>query len=218
MGEEAAARFAPFLQPLAKIHLYSQLFREMAPNSNVAYIYIFSSVALLILIVAAINFINLSTAQGSRRAKEVGVRKVLGSLRQQLVGQFLTEAILLCVFAVALAISLAEFFLPTFNTLVNAQLEIAWRNNALLWLAVLGLTLLLGGLAGSYPAFALSAFQPVHALKGQANGASKKSALRNGLVVFQFALSAFLLMATGVIYRQAQFIREKISATTPNKF
>ncbi len=209
MGEEAAARFAPFLQPLAKIHLYSQLFREMAPNSNVAYIYIFSSVALLILIVAAINFINLSTAQGSRRAKEVGVRKVLGSLRQQLVGQFLTEAILLCVFAVVLAISLAEFFLPTFNTLVNTNLEIAWRNNALLWLAVLGLTLLLGGLAGSYPAFALSAFQPVHALKGQAGGTTKKSALRNGLVVFQFALSAFLLMATGVIYRQAQFIREK---------
>ena len=217
MGAEAAARYAPFLQPLPKIHLHSQLFREMSPNSDMAYIYIFSSVALLILIVAAINFINLSTAQGSRRAKEVGVRKVLGSLRQQLVGQFLTEAILLCVFAIVLAISLAEFFLPTFNTLVNTNLEIAWRNNALLWLAVLGLTLLLGGLAGSYPAFALSAFRPVTALKGQAGGTSKKSALRNGLVVFQFALSAFLLMATGVIYRQAQFIREKNLGYNPEQ-
>lgn len=217
MGAETAARFSPFLQPLSKIHLYSHLFREMSPNSDVAYIYIFSSVALLILIVAAINFINLSTAQGSRRAKEVGVRKVLGSLRQQLVGQFLTEAILLCVFAVLLAISLAEFFLPTFNTLVDRHIDIAWRNNALLWLGVLGLTLLLGGLAGSYPAFALSAFQPVTVLKGQAGGVAKKSLLRNGLVIFQFALSAFLLMATGVIYRQTQFVREKNLGYTPEQ-
>lgn len=217
MGEETAARFAPFLQPLPKIHLHSNLFREMAPNSDLAYTYIFSSVALLILIVAAINFINLSTAQGARRAKEVGVRKVLGSLRQQLVGQFLTEAVLLCVFAILLAISLAEFFLPTFNTLVERNIAIAWRNNSLLWLGVLGLTLLLGGLAGSYPAFALSAFRPVTALKGQSSGISRKSTLRNGLVVFQFALSAFLLMATGVIYRQAKFIREKNLGYNPEQ-
>ena len=217
MGAEAAARFSPFLQPLPRIHLYSHLFREMSPNSDVAYLYIFASVALLILIVAAINFINLSTAQGARRAKEVGVRKVLGSLRQQLVGQFLTEAILLCVFAVILAISLAEFFLPTFKTLVDRNLDIAWRNNSLLWLGVLGLTLLLGGLAGSYPAFALSTFQPVTVLKGQAGGLSKKSLLRNALVIFQFALSAFLLMATGGIYRQTQFVRAKKLGYTPEQ-
>jgi putative ABC transport system permease protein len=217
MGAETAARFSPFLQPLPRIHLYSHLFREISPNSDVAYLYIFSSVALLILIVAAINFINLSTAQGSHRAKEVGVRKVLGSPRQQLVGQFLTEAILLCVFAVALAISLAEFFLPTFNALIDRNIEITWRNNALLWLGALGLTLLLGGLAGSYPAFALSAFQPVSVLKGQAGGPPKKSLLRNGLVVFQFALSAFLLMATGVIHRQTQFVRGKNLGYTPEQ-
>ncbi len=209
MGEEAAARYTPFLQPLTRIHLYSHLFRELAPNSDVKYIYIFSSVALFILIIAAINFINLSTAQATRRAKEVGVRKVLGSQRKQLIGQFLTEAILLCLFAVMLAISLAEFLMPVFNTLVAKNMEITWLTNPLLWLAALGFVLLIGALAGSYPAFALSAFQPITTLKGQTVSATKKSALRNGLVIFQFALSAFLLMATGVIYRQAQFMREK---------
>ncbi len=209
MGEEAAARYTPFLQPMTSIHLHSHLFREMAANSDIVFIYIFSSVALFVLIIAAINFINLSTAQATRRAKEVGVRKVLGSQRQQLIRQFLTEAILLCLLAVLLAISLAEFLLPSFNALVGKSLEISWFKNPLLWLAALGFTLLIGALAGSYPAFALSAFQPVITLKGQAAGLSKKSASRNGLVVFQFALSAFLLMATGVIFRQSQFIREK---------
>ncbi|MGH7493749.1 MAG: ABC transporter permease, partial [bacterium] len=209
MGEEAAARYTPFLQPLPDIHLHSHLFREMAPNSDLAYLYIFASVASFILIIAAINFINLSTAQATRRAKEVGVRKVLGSQRRQLVGQFLTEAILLCVLAVVLAISLAEFLLPAFNTMVARNLEITWLQNPLLWIAALGFTVLIGALAGSYPAFALSAYQPVTTLKGQTTRASRKSALRNGLVVFQFALSAFLLMVTGIIYHQAQFIREK---------
>jgi len=209
MGEQAAARFTPFLQPLTRLHLHSHLFRELSANSDMSYIYIFSSVALFILAIAAINFINLSTAQAARRAKEVGVRKVLGSQRRQLVGQFLTEAILLCVIAVGLAITLAELLLPDFNAMVARNIIISWRENPLLWLAAAGFTLLVGVLAGCYPAFALSAYQPVTTLKGQAAGVSRKSSLRNALVVFQFALSAFLLMATGVIYRQAQFIHNK---------
>lgn len=209
MGEEAAGRTTPFLQPLTRIHLHSHLFREMAPNSDASHLYIFSSVALLILIIAAINFINLNTAQAARRAKEVGVRKVLGSPRRQLVGQFLAEGILLCLAAALLAVSLAEFLLPVFNDLTARQLEISWRNNPLLWLAATAFILLIGALAGSYPAFTLSAFQPVATLKGQTAGAVKKSALRNGLVMLQFALSAFLLMATGIIYQQSRFIRER---------
>ncbi|MCG3121037.1 MAG: hypothetical protein ALAOOOJD_03971 [bacterium] len=209
MGVEAASRYSPFLQPLTQIHLHSHLFREMAPNSSMARIYIFSSIALFVLSIAAINFITLSTAQGTRRAKEVGVRKVLGSQRRQLVGQFLAEAVLLCLFAVILAISLAEFLLPIFNTLVDRSLDLAWLKNPVLWLAALGFTLFIGVLAGSYPALALSAFQPMHALKSRTDHTGGKSVLRNGLVVLQFALSAFLLMATSVIYRQTQFVRAK---------
>lgn len=208
MGE-AAARFTPFLQPLTAIHLHSHLFRELSPNSDMAQIYIFASVALFVLIIAAINFINLSTAQAARRAKEVGVRKVLGSQRRQLTGQFLVEAILLCVFAAILAISLAEFLLPAFNLLVDRSLMLDWLENPLLPLAALAFTLLVGALAGCYPALVLSAFRPTNALRMSADRAAGKSALRNGLVIFQFALSAFLLIATGVIYRQAQFMREK---------
>lgn len=208
MGEDAA-RFTPFLQPLTEIHLHSRLFRELSGNSEMAQIYIFSSVALFVLIIAAINFINLTTAQAARRTKEVGVRKVLGSQRRQLAGQFLAEAILLCAFAAVLAISLAEFLLPTFNSLVDRSLTLDWLENPLLVFAALAFTLIVGVLAGCYPALVLSAFRPTNALRMSSNGAAGKSALRSGLVIFQFSLSAFLLIATGVIYRQAQFMREK---------
>ncbi len=203
-----AQKQAFYLKPLTSIHLHSHLPSELEPNSDIRYIYIFSAVALLILLIACINFMNLATAQSTRRAKEVGMRKVVGAYRWQLIGQLLSEAILLSFIALLLAVLLVELFLPTFNDMVDKNLTVDY-SNILVLLGFGGVALFVGMLAGSYPAFFLSAFRPVYILKRATSTGSKSAMLRKGLVVFQFAISVALIASTLIIYNQMNYIRKK---------
>jgi putative ABC transport system permease protein len=197
------------LMPMTKIHLYSDRFPELAQNGDIRYVWIFSAVAFFILLIACINFMNLSTARSAGRAREVGIRKVLGSEKSALIGQFLTETTLMVVFSLVLAILLAWLLMPWFNQLAGKQLGIG----GLLGWKVLPFLILLpfvvGGLAGSYPAFYLSSFQPIKVLKGKLSAGVKRSNLRSGLVVVQFMTSIFLITATIVVYQQLNYIQSK---------
>ncbi len=193
------------LQPLLSIHLHSDTNNEFEPGGNATYVYVFGGVAIFMLIIACINFINLSTAGASKRAKEVGIRKVAGSGRYQLIGQFITESVLISLFALIVAFGLAQFFLPAFNTLSGQHLSLSLQ--PVIAFVVLGL--IVGVLAGIYPAFYLSSFKPVAVLKGKLTGNGKTFGLRSGLVVFQFFISVALLIGTVVVYQQMQYIRNK---------
>ena len=196
------------LQPVTEVHLYSQLDYEFEPNSSITYVYIFSIVALLILIIACFNFMNLSTARSANRAKEVGVRKALGSFRKQLVLQFLIESVLLCALALVAAIMLVKLALPTFNSLLGKSIQMAFFDGGFL-LSAIGFVLLLGILAGSYPAFFLTSFNTISVLKGTSRTGTRKSRLRSSLVVLQFAISITLMLGTAVVYQQVDFIQDK---------
>jgi putative ABC transport system permease protein len=202
-------KFYPHLQPLTHIHLRSRLQAEIEPNNNIAYVYIFSVTACFILFIACINFMNLSTARSARRAKEVGIRKVVGASRFQLIKQFLGESVFLSAMAFLLAIALVEFSLPVFNNLAGKELSLDTISNGLMMAVLFGITLLVGVTSGSYPAFLLSAFQPVETLKGTLKGGSKSSLLRKGLVTVQFVISIILIIGTGVVYNQADYMRRK---------
>ena len=197
------------LTPLTAIHLHSNKTAELDANGNIQYVYIFTAVALFILLIACVNFMNLSTARSSNRAKEVGIRKVLGSLRGNLVSQFMLESILISFIAMLLAVGLAYLLLPVFNELSGKQMEIGLFSRPWLAPAMLGLVLVVGMLAGSYPAFFLSAFRPIAVLKGNVTAGFKTGWLRNSLVVFQFGISIFLLVGTTVIYRQLNYIHNR---------
>ncbi|MCU0444309.1 MAG: ABC transporter permease [Microscillaceae bacterium] len=197
------------LMPLTKIHLYSDREAELSANSSIQYVYIFSAVALLILLIACTNFMNLSTAKSANRAKEVGVRKVLGSHKAHLIAQFLSESVLLTMIALLIGVALTELFLPYFNQLANKALSLHNGN----WLTVLPILCLcalsVGLLAGVYPAFYLSAFNPVNVLKGKLSAGFKTQGLRSVLVVLQFSISIVLIISTIVIYRQLNYIQNK---------
>ncbi len=163
---QAGNRFRLSLMPLTDIHLYSKQTIELAPNGDIQYVYIFSAVALFILLIAGINFMNLATARSANRAKEVGVRKVLGSERPQLIGQFMTESVLMTALAMGLALLMVTVSIPFFNDIAAKQLSIR-SLLSLYWLPVLVLVpIVVGLLAGSYPAFFLSSFKPISVLKG----------------------------------------------------
>jgi putative ABC transport system permease protein len=196
------------LMPLAGIHLRSNLIGEHEPNSDESYVWIFGAIAIFILVIACINFMNLATARSANRSKEVGMRKVLGSVKKQLVGQFLTEAVILSSIAFLLAIIMAMVAMPFFNQLTERKMHIPFGSPAL-WLALVLGALLTGLLAGSYPAFYLSSFRPIEVLKGQVQSNLKTGWLRNGLVVFQFAISTLLIVGTIVIYNQLNFMQNK---------
>lgn len=196
------------LQAVKDIHLYSDLVPELANNGDISYVYIFSSIALFILFIACINFMNLATARSSNRAREVGVRKVLGSFRQNLIRQFLVESIAISMSAFVLAVILAEIFLPGFNALVGKSLHISVFNPVFIG-SILLASIALGILAGIYPAFYLSSFNPVEVLKGRLRTGIKSGQLRNALVVFQFVVSIFLIIGTLVINKQLNFIKNK---------
>lgn len=200
------ARYA--LMPLTDIHLHSHLIAEHEPNSDITYVWMFSAVALFILLIACINFMNLATARSSGRSREIGVRKVLGSHRQQLVLQFLTEAVLMSIMAFVLAVILACIAMPFFNSLASRRLAVPLQDPGFIGLLAAG-ALLTGFLAGSYPAFYLSSFRPVEVLKGKLQQGTHTRELRNGLVVFQFAISAVLITGTIVIYHQLNYILNK---------
>ncbi len=193
------------LQPLKDIHLNSNTTTEFEPGGNGTYVYIFGGVAIFMLIVACINFINLSTAGASKRAKEVGVRKVAGSGKLQLIGQFLSESILITFFALFIAFVLVKLALPAFNNISGKHLS--FDVNPIL--AFIGLGLLVGVVAGIYPAFYLSSFKPISVLKGKLTANNKSFGLRSGLVVFQFFISVALIIGTIVVYQQMKYIQNK---------
>jgi putative ABC transport system permease protein len=197
------------LMPLEDIHLHSAKIGELGINGNIQFIYIFSAIALLILLIACVNFMNLSTARASSRAKEVGVRKVLGSLRRNLIQQFITESVLMSFIALWVAVSLALILLPWFNQLAGKNISGYLLFQPTMLICFLILILIVGILAGSYPAFYLSSFQPIKVLKGKLSGGFKGSSLRNVLVVFQFSISVMLIVGTIVIFNQLNYIRHR---------
>lgn len=196
------------LQALTDIHLKSSLMGEFEPNFDITYLYMFVAVALFILLIASINFMNLSTARSANRAKEVGVRKVMGSLRSHLMRQFLIESVLLSFFSFALALGLAYLLLPLFNQLSARELTIPFSEPIFYGLLLL-CAVVVGVLAGIYPSFFLSAFKPVDVLKGNVALGMKSGLIRSSLVVFQFMISIFLVVGTLVVYMQLNYIQNK---------
>lgn len=196
------------LTPLTQIHLHSNKVAELGANSNIQYVYIFSAIAMFILLIACVNFMNLSTARSANRAKEVGVRKVLGSFKKDLIRQFLMESLLVSFIALLLALLIAILLLPYFNQLSSKDISLSFISVPLLLPTLILIALVVGLLAGSYPAFYLSSFNPAQVLKGKIAGGFKRSWLRSGLVVFQFWISIVLIIGTVVIYKQLNYIQK----------
>ncbi len=197
------------LLPLTSIHLHSDFSFEITPSGNIQYVYIFSAVALFILLLACINFMNLSTARSAKRAKEVGIRKVLGTERKTLIAQFLVESTITAIISMLIAVSIAYFVLPLFNDVAAKSLSVKDLLSIQILPYLILLPFVVGLLAGSYPALFLSGFKPIVVLKGNANTGFKKSNLRNVLVIFQFATSIMLIIGTIIVYSQLQYIQTK---------
>ncbi|MGB8317443.1 MAG: ABC transporter permease, partial [Ignavibacteriaceae bacterium] len=205
------------LQPLTSIHLYSQRDYGIDLNtewgnidsSDISYVYIFSAVALFILLIAIINFMNLATARSEKRSKEVGIRKTLGSSKPRLIMQFITESIFTTFVAVMISVMMIEIVLPVFGGFVGRELKIEYFNNFYTIPLFIIFIVLVGILAGSYPAFYLSSFQPAHILKVNFGKRNKKHLLRNSLVVIQFSISIALIIGTIIIRDQLNFIQDK---------
>ncbi|TVQ15752.1 MAG: FtsX-like permease family protein [Balneolaceae bacterium] len=195
------------LQPLHDIRLHSRFNNEIAPTSNILYIYIFSIIAIFVLLIACINFMNLATARASRRALEVGMRKVLGAEKKQLVGQFLGESFLVSLIAVLLSVLLMQLVLPSFNSFTGKELSFNPFHEPMLAAALAGIVILVGFISGIYPAIFLSSFNPVTTLKGGFRSGRGNSMLRQGLVVVQFSISIIMLTGTVVVWNQLNYMR-----------
>jgi len=198
-----------FLQPVQDIHLKSHLSSEIKPSGNILYVYIMIAIAVFVIIIACINFMNLATAQSSTRAREVGIRKIIGSTRGPLIRQFLIESLLTGLISTFFAAVLIQIFLPIFNQLQNKQLEINFIKDPLNLVVLLCIGLLVGTLAGIYPSFFLSSYEPSTILRGRFARSKKGIRLRNALVVFQFMLSIVLISMTMIVFRQIDFMQNK---------
>jgi putative ABC transport system permease protein len=193
------------LQPLKKLRLYTL----SGEPGNMKSVYIFSLIALFVLVIACINFMNLATARSSKRAREVGLRKVVGAKRTQIVRQFFGEAVFLTLIAFALSLLLVELLLPLFNRISGKPLSLDFSGNIIVYGSLLGVALFTGLLSGSYPALYLSSFLPVKVLKSSFHSGSSSSMFRKGLVIFQFSLSIMLIIGTGVISSQLRYIQKR---------
>lgn len=193
---------------LQDIHLNSEFEGEPVPAGDIKYVRIFTAIAIFLIIIASINYMNLATARSAKRAMEVGLRKVMGAQRGGLIGQFLTESILITLISLALSILIIISVVPSINNLVGTSLDVQALLNTNVILSIIGVVIITGFIGGSYPAFFLSSFQPAAVLKGGA-GKSGSKILRKGLVTLQFAISMFMLIGTFVIYAQMQFVRNK---------
>ena len=212
LGEFARARgFTPGfkLQPLTAIYLRAGLLNEPRPTSDITYVYIFAAIAGLILIIACINYMNLATARSARRGREVGMRKVLGAQRRSLAQQFLGESLLISFTALLTALMLVEIILPIFNDIAGKDLAFNYFEQPQLLAIFIGLAAIVGLLAGSYPAFVLSAFRPVATLKGELKSGHIGLLLRQGLITIQFVASIVLIIATAVVAQQLLFVRNQ---------
>lgn len=207
--KEKGNAFGFFFQPMLDIHLRSDLSSEITPNGNIQYLYIFGSIAIFILLIACINFMNLSTARSSTRAKEIGVRKSVGAARGRLIFQFLSESMLYSYISTFVALLIIGIFLEPFNTLSGKNLDISLFIQPLSIVIILCFGFLVGLIAGSYPAFYLTSFKPMDVLKSKVSFGPKNSGLRNSLVVFQFMISIVLILGSLVVNKQLKYMQEK---------
>ncbi|MDX1586248.1 MAG: ABC transporter permease, partial [Balneolaceae bacterium] len=208
-GEEGLDKYQPHLQNLEDIYLKSNLFAEHGDSLDISYVYIFTAIGFLILLIACINFINMATAKGMERAREVGMRKVLGADKRQLIFQFLSEAFLMSLFAVLLGLTLVEFALPWFNDLAEWNVQAAYLENWIYLISAGLLVFLVSLLAGGYPAFYLSSFKPAPVLKGTKTTGKSRSWLRTVLVVSQFSVAIFLIIGSWVADNQIEYLQNK---------
>src|SRR5690606_5601294 len=197
-----------FLHPITDLRLYSKFENGKVAGGMIEYVKLFGAIAVFVLIIACINFMNLATARSEKRAREVGIRKSIGSRKKELVFQFLGESLLITTFAFLVAVVLVELSLPLYNTLVSKKLFIDYTN-PYLWGGAAALILITGTLAGSYPAFYLSSFQPVRVLKGKIQTGKYASLPRKILVTLQFGFSIFLIIGTIVIYQQIMHVKDR---------
>jgi len=207
--ESSGNRYSYFTQPLLDIHLKSNMPFELEKGGNLTMVYVFMLIAIFILVIAAINFMNLSTARSAKRAKEVGIRKVVGSTRSKLIGQFLTESVIVSTVSLAIAIGLIFLAMPGFNSIAGKEMSLTTLPVALTIGILIATILVVGFAAGSYPAFFLASFEPLKVLKGKLQTGMKNSFLRGSLVVVQFIITIGLLISTFVVYHQISFIQEK---------
>ncbi len=197
------------LQPLTDIHLRSNISSEMTPNSDISYVYIFSAAAVLILLIACCNFINLSTARSVNRSREIGLRKVIGAKRFQLIGQFMGESFLFAIIGAVLALAMVALTLPTFNTFTGKSLSTDLFQNGGLMTIFGAAICAVGFFAGAYPAFLMSSFAPINALRGSIRHGWQDIILRKGLVVFQFTIAIILIIGTALVLKQLRFVQHR---------
>ena len=210
LGDATRSRgyyYLPHLQKINEIYLAGNYYNQLAPAGSRDYIFFFSLIALFVMLIACINFMNLSTARSTVRAKEVGLRKVVGAFRRQLISQFLSESVLISVIAFVIGLGLASLIMPVLYEYLDKEFSMDFGKEFPFIGRLFLLALLTGLVAGSYPAFILSRFRPVQVLKGLIPGKAKGAVLRQGLIVFQFALSAFLIIVTLTLFRQLSFMR-----------
>ena len=198
-----------FLVPLTDIHLYSDKLGELEANGDIKYVYIFSAIGLFILILACINFMNLATARSANRAKEVGIRKVMGAFRSQLIRQFISEAMLISLISTILAFGLSSLLLTYFNDLAGKEIQISQLFSSDFIGIMVIIMIIVGLLSGSYPAFYLSKFRPAETLKGKLNLGFKSGSIRSLLVVLQFTVSIIMIVGTAIVFNQLSYIQNK---------
>jgi putative ABC transport system permease protein len=206
---EAGGEWGYYLQPLTRIHLYSDLQAEIRETGNITSVIIFSIIALFILVIASINYMNLSTARYACRAKEIGIKKIVGCSRSELINQFLVESVFLSLVSMIIALCLVELFIPAFNNIAGQQLQLHYFTSWYTLPFLIVLSVLVGFLSGSYPAFFLSSFEPLRVLKGRLRSGAGSSRLRGILVVFQFVITIILFVSTFAVYRQMNYIGSK---------
>lgn len=206
---EQGGEYGYYATKLTDIHLRSVSQGDLEPKGNITYVYFFGGVGLFILIIACINFMNLSTARAAGRAKEVGLRKTLGSLREQMIGQFLAESMIYSLVAVSISLVACYFLLPSFNKLSGKELGMMIFTQPWFVVAIISLIIFVGFIAGSYPAFYLTSFSVVDVLKGKVRAGIKSKGVRSFLVVLQFSISIFLIIFTVVVYQQITFMQEQ---------
>jgi putative ABC transport system permease protein len=206
--EEAKYQWVVFLQPMSKWHLYNEFKNGINTGGSIQYVWLFGIIGIFVLVLACINFMNLATARSEKRAKEVGIRKTVGSLRSQIIKQFFAESYLVVLLAFVLCLILVAVLLPLFNEVAGKKIEIAWAN-PVFWIFSLAFILITGLLSGSYPALYLSSFQPLKVLKGTFRVGKMASVPRKILVVMQFTVSVMLIIGTIIVYQQIQYAKNR---------
>ncbi len=207
--KQQGGSFGYYTTPLTEIHLKSKSQHDLEPGGNITYVYVFGAIGLFIIVIACINFMNLSTARSAGRAKEVGLRKTLGSLRSQMIGQFMAESMVYSLIAVLLAVGFCYLLLPQFNLLAGKQLGMNVLASPLFITSLFALVVFVGLIAGSYPAFYMTSFNAVEVLKGKVRAGMKSKGIRSGLVVLQFMISIVLIISTAMVYQQIRFMQDR---------